>query len=315
MQHLHILLLKFAPAFSYVLLGYAGKRWLRLSQKWVAFALFYVFVPLVVFKGALLSDTASFTTLVALSMSVSTLMVLGSGLLAPYMDDVMDRGVLRCALSYFNIGWFGVPIVYGLWGEAAGMAMTGLYVGGMLFGNTIGYLMVSSPSAVAEAEQVVAQPSMWQKLLKIPSIYAMLLGFALHFSPWLSTLVSSEVLSSGLSIATWVTSVLGMGLVGMSVAGVRLKPDHLTKLSVLLVARVLLAVFAVTIVLWLVGQITVLPAVDRQVLWLLPLLPIAANILVFSTKLEQDSAFVGMALLFSTLLSGILFVGYLMWGM
>jgi predicted permease len=50
-----------------------------------------------------------------------------------------------------------------------------------------------------------------------------------------------------------------------------------------------------------------LPPLAVEVLCLLPILPIAANILVFTTQTKSDGAFVGVILLASTVLSCVLF--------
>jgi predicted permease len=171
----------------------------------------YVFVPLVVFKGALLSDTASFLLYIALSFGISLAMGLLAGCYRKWFGAQLNVGVLRCTFSYFNIGWFGIPIVYALYGEAAAIVMTGLYVGGMLFGNTVGFLWVTDGHGSG---------GVLKKLSKIPALYAMALGVALHFSPILPVLSTQAWLMQGLAFGTVATSVLGMGLVGMSVADV-----------------------------------------------------------------------------------------------
>lgn len=298
------ILLKFAPAFSYIGLGWVVKRGFNLSQSGVANLLFYVCVPLMVFKGALLSDSASFMTLVALSVVISAAMAAVGGWAAPLVSGIIDKGVVRCSFSYFNVGWFGMPLAYSLLGEAAGIAMTGLYVGGSLFGNTIGYLMVTSNDANEKRESIA------RKLLKVPTVHAMLAGFALHYSPLFSMLSTEPVLGGVFAVGTLMTSVLGMGLVGMSVANVSFRAVAWRPLVSLLCARSVAAAVIVSLALWLMRRWVDLSAVQvTAVQWML-LLPIASNILVFTARAKQNTEFMGLALLFSTMLSCVMFVGW-----
>ncbi len=293
-----LLLLKFAPAFAYIGAGVIAKRYFSLSQAKVAQLLFYVFVPLVVFKGALLSDTASFFLYIALSFGISLAMGLLAGCYRKWFGAQLNVGVLRCTFSYFNIGWFGIPIVYALYGEAAAIVMTGLYVGGMLFGNTVGFLWVTDGHGSG---------GVLKKLSKIPALYAMALGFALHFSPILPVLSSQAWLMQGLAFGTVATSVLGMGLVGMSVADVSHRAVAWRNVAALLGLRLLTGVVLVGLVALTVHYSGLLQPLAIEVLCLLPILPIAANLLVFTTQTKSDGTFVGVILLASTVLSCVLF--------
>lgn len=298
MQTSSLLLHKFLPVLLYISMGYVGKRWLSLSQAKVGLFLFYVFVPLVVFKGALLSDTGSFVLLIALSFTVSLVTGYFARFFSAWFSDELSEGVLKCTFSYFNIGWFGIPIVFALFGDAGSIIMTGLYVGGMLFGNTIGFLWVTH-----NPEQI--QPA-WLKLSKIPALYAMLLGFALHFSPLFDTLAAMSVLRHVLDLSTLATSVLGMGLVGMSVAHVTYNQVNWRALWTLLVLRIIIALMVVGLFAGVGYYGGWLSPMMVNIVMLMPILPIAANILVFTSRINQENEFVGLVLLLSTLLSCVL---------
>lgn len=295
------ILLKLLPTFSYIALGYVAKRWLSLSQSLIARLLFYVFVPALVFKGALLSDTGSFILLSALSFSVSLIVGFLVKGLARYFKDVLDLGVLRCLYAYFNLGWFGIPMMYLLFGDEGALIMTGMYVGNMLFGNTIGFLWLTS-------DQPSGQSAL-QKLLRIPALYAMLMGFVLHFSPFFSELSTYVALRNVLDFCTIVVSILGMGLVGMSVAHTSFKTIAWKKLLVLLGSRIGLSVIVsgtLGVLAWQLGGLSLLA---MKVFVLMSLMPIASNILVIAIHTQQENEFVGLTLLFSTLLSCVLMMG------
>ncbi|MFZ6863237.1 hypothetical protein ACO0K7_11455 [Undibacterium sp. Ji67W] len=60
MLSIPMLIGKLAPAYIYVFAGYLCKRLTMLKERVVANCLFYIFIPVTVFKGALSSDAGHF---------------------------------------------------------------------------------------------------------------------------------------------------------------------------------------------------------------------------------------------------------------
>ncbi|MFC5474058.1 AEC family transporter [Paraherbaspirillum soli] len=294
---------KLLPAYLYVAGGYASRRWLRLSQDLVAKTLFYGCVPIVVFKGALFSEIAPFLLLVALAFGVSSLMAIGASAFTGWFKDTVSKGTLRCAFGYFNIGWFGIPIVQAIYGNSGANVMTALYVGGMLFGNTVGFLLIASEQP--------GKSSALSKLFKVPAIYMAAGAFLLHWLGLRAPLMNNHALVLALDVATLMTSVLGMGLVGMSVANVAIKTIDWRKLGLLLGVRVLLAAAIVGSLAFTLNWLGYLQPMELKVFLLMPLLPIAANILVFTSSLRTENEFIGVGLLASTVLSCALLFAWL----
>ncbi|GGY11252.1 AEC family transporter [Paludibacterium paludis] len=297
---LAILLPKLLPPGVYVGAGYVARRTTSLSQAGVGKALLYVFVPLTVFKGALQSDTGAFLTLCGLSFAVSAMMALTASLFVRHFARWIAAGTLRCAFGYFNIGWFGVPIAQALYGTEGMLAMTAMYVGGMLFGNTVGYALMASDR--------LSPGHLAGKLLSLPALPCALAAFGLRAAGFATALSQNAPLSGLLEGAALITSVLGMALVGMSVAGVSLRRLPWNALFGLLVSRVLCAAVLTVILIGACGARGWLTPLEIRVFALMPLLPIAANLLVFTSALKTQSEFVGMALLGSTLGAFVLLV-------
>lgn len=291
------LLTKFLPAYLSIALGFIARRWCHLSQTVVAKILFFFLVPLVVFKSALLSPIGPFLFLVALSFTVSIFMILCAKSIIPSFKGILETGVIQCAYGYFNIGWFGLPLVYVLYGEEGALIMTSFYVGGMLFGNTVGYLLVTH-----DPENRI---SICRKLLNIPSLYAMTAGFIAHGMGWQEALKDFQPI---LDLATLLTSILGMGLVGMSVAYIARGSVAWKKLMWFLASRMVWTVGIVgslSLILWSSGWISPLAL---KIFLLFPFLPIAANIIVFTSQKKEENAFIGAALFASTTFSCIMFL-------
>jgi predicted permease len=298
------ILLHLLPAYVFVGGGYIARRCCRLPQHWVAKSLFYIFVPLVVFKGALFSNVWPFLLLAALSFSVSVLMVAAAGFIAKRFENLLAPGTLKCAFGYFNIGWFGIPIVHALYGDQGSIAMTALYIGGMLFGNTVGFVLVTTDGA--------EKAGRLRKLLHVPSLYCAALAFAAHGLGFRQALMESDALVSVLNGATLMTSVFGMALVGMSVSNIAAREVPWRQLSALLGTRMLCASLIVGALAEFLNVLSFFKPVELRVFLLMPLLPIAANILVFTSTRRNENEFVGVSLLASTMLSCALLVGWFM---
>jgi malate permease and related proteins len=304
--HFLHLIAKLAPAYGYVIFGYVAKRFGGIPEQRVAKVLFFVLIPLVVFKGALFSSTDRFAILAVLSFLCSIGMAGIGHRMRSRFADVTPGGVLMCLFAYFNIGWFGIPVVYAIWGNAAALVMTALYVGGMLFGNTVGYALIASDAGGARGAVT--------KLSRVPALYAVVLALLLRQLGCAELLADSGVVSGLLDLATLFTSILGMALVGMSVVTVDIQRVAWGRLAALLVTRILAAAVLVGSLSVILEALGVLSPLEAKILRLLPCLPIAANMLVFVAKDRGDVRLVGVALLTSTVLSCFLLVGLLALG-
>lgn len=301
MLSIPMLIGKLAPAYIYVLAGYLCKRLTALKERVIANCLFYVFIPVTVFRGALSSDAGHFLTLTSLALVTSCIL---AGLGYCFRHQFAERissGMLSCLFSYLNIGWFGIPIVQAVYGAEGAAIMTAFYVGGMLFGNTIGY-------SLATADDTGLVKGLYQ-LIKMPSIYAVMLALGLRlFVPGSSQFIL-EHFSSALKLGTLLTSLCGMGLVGMSIAH-----THFRKVPWRLLGRLLALRFVCILILSCGLQSLLLPLglmtlMDAKIYLLFAALPIAANLLVFSAKGDKartEYELVGIALFSSTVLSFVL---------
>ncbi|MFZ6863236.1 AEC family transporter [Undibacterium sp. Ji67W] len=216
-------------------------------------------------------------------------------------SERISPGMLSCLFSYLNIGWFGIPIVQAVYGAEGAAIMTAFYVGGMLFGNTIGY-------SLATADGGGLAKGLY-KLVKIPSIYAVTLAWCLRlFAPGSSQFILDNF-ASLLTLGGLLTSVCGMGLVGMSIAHTHFRNVPWGVLGRLLGLRfvcILLLSFGLQSLLLPLDFIT---PMDAKIYLLFAALPIAANLLVFSAKDDRARAeyeLVGIALFSSTVLSFVL---------
>ena len=292
---------KLAPAYVYVLAGYLAKRLTPIKERFIANCLFYVFIPITVFKGAISSDAGHFLILTLLALVTSCFLAVLGYCFRQQFSERLAPGMLSCLFSYLNIGWFGIPIVQAVYGAEGAAIMTAFYVGGMLFGNTIGYSL-----ATADGSSLI---NGLYKLVKIPSIYAVVLALCLRLAFADSAHFIHDNAGFLLNFGGLMTSICGMGLVGMSIAHTKFKQVTWRVLGKLLTLRficILLLTFVFQNLLLPLGVIT---PMDAKIYLLFAALPIAANLLVFSAKDSREQAqyeLVGIALFSSTVLSFIL---------
>ena len=287
--------IKLVPALLYVVVGYIVKRFTPIKQRSVASLLFYVLIPLIVFKGAAFSDLAKFSGIALFSFLFGCTCAAAAFPLRARFKEVVAPGMLMCLFSCFNIGWFGIPLVLAVLGDEAARVMTALYVGGTLYGNTIGYVLASNTAPTRSA--------VFRKLLSIPALYGFLV--ALAFQPFPNVLHAIAISGPGsftFGTASFLTSLCGMGLVGMSMVGVN-PWTNLSPVLRLLSFRLLVTSALVGTFVLLSSTLALGTDLDRRIVALLPCLPIAANLLVFVSKGNEETHFVGLTLFASTIIS------------
>ena len=301
MFSISLLVCKLAPAYVYVLAGFLAKRFSPIKERFVANCLFFVFIPITVFKGALASDAGHFMTLTLLALVTSCILAALGYCFRNQFSERLTAGMVSCLFSYLNIGWFGIPIVQAVYGAEGAAIMTAFYVGGMLFGNTIGYSLATADGA--------SLTNGVRKLMKIPSIYAVGFGLCLRLSFVDSAHSILESAGPLLKLGSMLTSICGMGLVGMSIAHTRFRSVPWALLSKLLGLRFICILVLTFGLQRLLLAIHLLTSLDAKIYLLFAALPIAANILVFSAKDAQaktEYELVGIALFASTVLSFVL---------
>ena len=288
-------IIKILSMYLYIILGFIYKKYTRLQYNIIANLLYYIFVPMIVFKSAASVNIFNFFMLALLSFSISLIIAIIIFKIFNKINMPMEQGLTQCVYSQFNIGWFGIPIVYILFGAKWSEIMTALYIGGMLFGNTIGYLLIANTK-----NNII---SIIKTLCKIPSIYAILLGFILQYININIFNESSIFLNYLFHLASLTTSILGMVLIGISIANVSIGSINWQKIFFLQFSRLFIAYIIVMPLSYLFYSYGLINIDGFKVAILLPMLPIAANIIVFNTKLNGNNSFLGLNMVASTILS------------
>lgn len=211
--------------------------------------------------------------------------------------------VQRLALVYLNAGIFGIPVVASFWGEEAVRLYVGAYIGNSVMGNILGTSLMrreastdglttsrSKPTRKAVTHKA-AVGAVLRSLLTNRPIIAVAIGLiCLPAGPFLNTHAAGIY-----RLITWVFSFVGLMVLGMWLSTARLHRTDLTQALRWAVLRVVLvSIYSVGILTaahWMhthtgvhLDQLLAHP----QVLFILGVLPPAANIVILETHYRHE---------------------------
>ena len=211
--------------------------------------------------------------------------------------------VQRLALVYLNAGIFGIPVVASFWGEEAVRLYVGAYIGNSVMGNILGTSLIRRETNTDGLTTSRAKPTrkavthkaavgaVLRSLLTNRPIIAVAIGLiCLPAGPFLNTHAAGIY-----RLITWVFSFVGLMVLGMWLSTARLhRTDLIQALRWALLRVVLVSVYSVGILTaahWMhthtgvhLDQLLAHP----QVLFILGVLPPAANIVILETHYRHE---------------------------
>lgn len=211
--------------------------------------------------------------------------------------------VQRLALVYLNAGIFGIPVVASFWGEEAVRLYVGAYIGNSVMGNILGTSLMRRETNTDGLTTSRAKPTrkavthkaavgaVLRSLLTNRPIIAVAIGLIyLPAGPFLNTHAAGIY-----RLITWVFSFVGLMVLGMWLSTARLHRTDLKQALRWAVLRVVLvSVYSVGILTaahWMhthtgvhLDQLLAHP----QVLFILGVLPPAANIVILETHYRHE---------------------------
>ncbi len=211
--------------------------------------------------------------------------------------------VQRLALVYLNAGIFGIPVVASFWGEEAVRLYVGAYIGNSVMGNILGTSLMRRETNTDGLTTSRAKPTrkavthkaavgaVLRSLLTNRPIIAVAIGLiCLPAGPFLNTHAAGIY-----RLITWVFSFVGLMVLGMWLSTARLHRTDLKQALRWAVLRVVLvSIYSVGILTaahWMhthtgvhLEQLLAHP----QVLFILGVLPPAANIVILETHYRHE---------------------------
>ncbi|PQA58687.1 AEC family transporter [Siphonobacter curvatus] len=278
MEILQELLRKVLPLYGFIILGFFATRKWGLQSKWISKVMLYALIPLIIIENLLKADLAETAVIGAIVFILACLMNLPALLTTRFLAKDLNPNMLKSSFSYYNIGWFGIPVVMALFGDEQMPLIISAYVGNALYGDTVCYYLMSRTKDIPVKESVL-------NVFKIPAIYACVLAIILNVLE-VEVPESMEVVGD---VVSWVVSASGMLLIGITLEKIDFKEiPYATFAKILSVRYIAGAIILVALVFLEKGLIGRLDEDQSKLMLLLASFPIAANLVVFATNLDTE---------------------------
>ena len=292
MTMMDLLLKKLIPLYLLIGIGFIAGRWAKVSKEGIATLLIYVIAPVVIFHGTFTTPITAGTfllPLIVLSIACTSCLIIYK---AAKKKERGVRSIVAFAAGAGNTGYFGIPVITAILGSNVLGIVVSCTLGIILFENTMGFFIVARGSHTVK--QAV------NKLLKLPTIYAFLLGLILQKSG--ATFGSGYYDIAQMFKGTY--SILGMMLIGIGLSSLNvIKPKMSTLILSFLGKFIIWPILAIIIVFTDLTLFHLLGPQADEILLLLSLVPMAANTVAYATILGEDSHKAAMLVLLSTLIS------------
>ena len=212
--------------------------------------------------------------------------------------------VQKLAFVYLNAGLFGIPVVAGFWGEEAVRVYIGAYIGNSIMGNILGTSLLrggskteagvgegNAPDARAARSRGGTLRTVLRGLRTSPPVIAVVVGLlCLPAGP-----ILSQYGAGFYRVLTWIFSFIGMIVLGMWLGAAKLHRADLTRAAGWALLRAgLVSVYSVGVLAFArwahdtagvhFDQLLAHP----QVLFILAVLPPAANIVILETHYRHE---------------------------
>lgn len=234
-------------------------------------------------------------------VAASTMVLMLLGVLCA--GRITGDPVQKLAFVYLNAGLFGIPVVAGFWGEEAVRVYIGAYIGNSIMGNILGTSLMRRETNTEELTNSRVKPTrkavthkaavgaVLRSLLTNRPIIAVAIGLiCLPAGPLLNTHAAGIY-----RLITWVFSFVGLMVLGMWLSTARLHRADLTRAAGWALLRAgLVSVYSVGVLAlarWAhdtagvhFDQLLAHP----QVLFILAVLPPAANIVILETHYRHE---------------------------
>jgi len=266
------------PLYGFIGLGFLlARRW-NVGSKWMSKIMLYALIPFLIIENLLKAELADTAVIGSMIFVLAAAMNLPAILSKRIFAKNMDGNLLKGAFSYYNIGWFGIPVVMALFGEEQMPLIISAYVGNVLYGDTVGYYLMSRTKNIPVKTAAA-------KVFKIPAIYACAMAIVLNAFG----VKAPEELQVVGKAASWIVSALGMLIIGITLAKIDFKQiAYLTFAKILGLRYIAGAALLALLILMETAFVGVLDDEQLRLVLLISSFPIAANLVVFASFLDTQ---------------------------
>jgi len=285
-------------------MGFIAGRFLGFTRELIAPLLIYLLAPITVFKGVLEAKLdASLLSLPFLYIAICSLICGISWLISKYIFKSPARNILAYTAGNSNSGYFGFPAAIAILGHDSFPRAVMISFGFVIYESTLGfYISARGHHTVRES---------LGKLLRLPAIYVFVLGLIFNF-------LNIKLDGPAFEFFSWVKgsfSVLGMMIIGIALAQIeKFKIDwRFTGFAFFM--KFLVWPVVTGAVIWIDTQLGLnfLTPDIQQSMWLVSVLPMAANTVAFASLLKAEPEKCAVAVLLSTLLGLLLLPLFAQW--
>src|SRR5690606_1748243 len=117
------------PYLLFIPLGYWVNKKQWVPKPWITKPLIYGFMPVLVINHVLAADALKLTILPIISFLLAAAMILPARLAYKNITKADEPFLLESSFSFFNVAFFGIPVVSALFGEEGVTTLICIYVG------------------------------------------------------------------------------------------------------------------------------------------------------------------------------------------
>lgn len=284
--------IKLIALFSLIGLGFIAHRFLDIDRVSIAKLVFYVISPIVFFHSiGKLNLNLSIVILPIITAAISSVVAILIFYLAKNRCDESTRAIFSFISANSNVGYFLLPIVWEIFDDVAAGIFIVMVLGNNIYENTVGFFIASRGKfSVYES---------FMKIVKLPSLYAMILGFIIsgveHFS--IPEMFNEIFLNMRGAYAT-----LGMMMIGFGIADIKdFKLDFKFIGASFIVKFLLWPLLALGFILIDKTFIHAYDPIMHKMLILFSAAPLAANNIIIATVLNLHPEKVAASVVLSTI--------------
>lgn len=283
------------PVLAFIGVGYFLKKWTNINPDYISTPLIFCLLPLLVIYNISEADTSKIVVISVIAFLISLTMNLPALLAHKTFAKDENINLLKSSFTFFNILFFGIPVVLALFDQEATSVLICVYLGTALYGDIIGYFQV--------AKTKLSTKNALKEIVKVPYLYIFIV--AIGIKVW-GVKIPDEA-APVMDVLGWIVSSMGMMIVGVHLTGVNFKKIKFLYLGKILGFRTFAAMLIAGLFIgaeFLIWQN--LDTEDYLMLILMPFLPVASNISLFASYLETEEERFSLLVLSSILLSLIL---------
>lgn len=293
MQIFLSLLQELIPLYGFILIGYIANKYFGVKKDSIAKLLLYILLPIVGFTG-ILTANLSFSVL-SLPFISFTLCSLIAGIiffLSSFLWKDGTKNMLAVGIANGNFGFIGIPLAIAIFGKGivAPVALFGL--GSAIFVATLG-MYIAARANYSFKESII-------KILKMPLIYAFVIGFIIN----ISKVPVGEVALSTLQNVITAYTVLGLMLLGIAMGELgKIKLDIRLMTFTTFGVYILWPLIAFLVIFLDQAFFKFYNPQIYKILLLMSIVPVGASIVAVSTELKVEPEKASFIVLFTTLIS------------